>query len=241
VVNHQGPFPAVTVNYGVAPDFPLAEAQEAIRKAVAELRMPDSIRAEAAGDARAFEDQAARQALLILAALIAVYIVLGVLYESLAHPLTIISTLPAAGLGALVALRLWGMGLTVIAFIGIILLIGIVKKNGIMLVDFALEAERERGLDAAQAIYEACLARFRPIMMTTFAALLGAVPLAIAVGPGSELRRPLGITIIGGLIVSQVLTLYTTPAIYLMLDRLHRWRRSNRSRPPEPGTAPGVA
>jgi multidrug efflux pump len=226
VVNHQGPFPAVTINYGVAPDFPLAEAQDAIRRAVAELRMPDSIRAEAAGDARAFEQDAAAQGLLIIAALISVYIVLGVLYESLAHPLTIISTLPAAGLGALVALRLWDMELTVIAFIGIILLIGIVKKNGIMLVDFALEAERERGLDAARAIYEACLARFRPIMMTTFAALLGAVPLAIAVGPGSELRRPLGITIIGGLIVSQVLTLYTTPAIYLMLDRLHRWRSS---------------
>ncbi len=237
VVNHQGPFPAVTINYGVAPDFPLAEAQEAIRRAVAELRMPDSIRAEAAGDARAFEQQAGMQGLLILAALVAVYIVLGVLYESLAHPLTIISTLPAAGLGALVALRLWDMELTVIAFIGIILLIGIVKKNGIMMVDFALEAERERGLDAARAIYEACLARFRPIMMTTFAAILGAMPLAIAVGPGSELRRPLGITIIGGLIVSQVLTLYTTPAIYLMLDRLHR----RRARGVEPGTAPGVA
>jgi multidrug efflux pump len=238
VVNHQGPFPAVTVNYGIAPDFPLAEAQDAIRRAIAELRMPDSIRAEAAGDAKAFEQEAGKQALLIVAALLAVYIVLGVLYESLAHPVTIISTLPAAGLGALVALRLWGMELTVIAFIGIILLIGIVKKNGIMLVDFALEAERERGLDAARAIHEACIARFRPIMMTTFAALLGAVPLAIAVGPGSELRRPLGITIIGGLIVSQVLTLYTTPAIYLMLDRLHRWRRSRGT---EPGTAPSVA
>jgi multidrug efflux pump len=222
VVNHQGPFPAVTINYGLTDGMLLAEAQDAIRQAIAELRMPGSIRAEAAGDARAFEQQSQLQALLILAALIAVYIVLGVLYESLAHPLTIISTLPAAGLGALVALRLWGMELTVIAFIGIILLIGIVKKNGIMLVDFALEAERERGLSAARAIHEACLARFRPIMMTTFAALLGAVPLAVAVGPGSELRRPLGITIIGGLIVSQVLTLYTTPVIYLMLDRLHR-------------------
>jgi multidrug efflux pump len=237
VVNHQGPFPAVTINYGLAPDMPLAEAQEAIRRAVADLRMPDSIRAEAAGDAKAFEQEAARQALLILIALAAVYIVLGVLYESLAHPLTIISTLPSAGLGALVALRLWGMELTVIAFIGIILLIGIVKKNGIMLVDFALEAERERGLSAPQAIYEACLARFRPIMMTTFAALLGAIPLAIAIGPGSELRRPLGITIIGGLIVSQLLTLYTTPAIYLMLDRLHRWRTRRNA----PLAAPQVA
>jgi multidrug efflux pump len=237
VVNHQGPFPAVTINYGLAPDMPLAEAQDAIRNAIAELRMPDSIRAEAAGDARAFEQEAAKQVLLILSALIAVYIVLGVLYESLAHPLTIISTLPAAGLGALVALRLWDMELTVIAFIGIILLIGIVKKNGIMLVDFALEMERERALSAANAIHEACLARFRPIMMTTFAALLGAIPLAIAAGPGSELRRPLGITIIGGLIVSQVLTLYTTPVIYLMLDGLHRRLARNG----EPVPARGVA
>jgi multidrug efflux pump len=237
VVNHQGPFPAVTINYGLAPDMPLAEAQDAIRQAIADLRMPDSIRAEAAGDAKAFEQEAAKQALLILSALIAVYIVLGVLYESLAHPLTIISTLPAAGLGALVALRLWGMELTVIAFIGIILLIGIVKKNGIMLVDFALEMERERALSAANAIHEACLARFRPIMMTTFAALLGAVPLAIATGPGSELRRPLGITIIGGLIVSQVLTLYTTPVIYLMLDRLHRRLAANRKPVPARGVA----
>jgi multidrug efflux pump len=237
VVNHQGPFPAVTINYGLAPDTILAEAQDAIRQAVAELHMPDSIRAEAAGDARAFEQEAAMQALLILTALIAVYIVLGVLYESLAHPLTILSTLPSAGLGALVALRLWGMELTVIAFIGIILLIGIVKKNGIMLVDFALEAERERGLSPVAAIHEACLARFRPILMTTFAALLGAIPLAIAVGPGSELRRPLGITIIGGLLVSQILTLYTTPVIYLLLDRLHR-SRSSRA---EPNPTPSVA
>jgi len=239
VVNHQGPFPAVTINYGLAGDMVLEEAQAAIRKAIAELQMPDSIRAEAAGDAKAFEQQSRKQALLIFTALIAVYIVLGVLYESLAHPLTIISTLPAAGLGALVALRLWGMELTVIAFIGIILLIGIVKKNGIMLVDFALEEERERGLTPARAIHEACMARFRPIMMTTFAALLGALPLAIATGPGSELRRPLGITIIGGLIVSQVLTLYTTPVIYLMLDRLHR--RWSRKGGPEPAPAPGVA
>jgi len=230
VVNHQGPFPAVTVNYGLSEGMLLADAQDAIRQAIAELRMPDSIRAEAAGDAKAFERQSRMQALLIVTALLAVYIVLGVLYESLAHPLTIISTLPSAGLGALVALRLWGMELTIIALIGIILLIGIVKKNGIMLVDFALEAERERGLSAARAIHEACMARFRPIMMTTFAALLGAVPLAIATGPGSEMRRPLGITIIGGLIVSQVLTLYTTPVIYLMLDRLHR-RWSGKGEP----------
>jgi hydrophobe/amphiphile efflux-1 (HAE1) family protein len=239
VVNHQGSFPSVTINYGVEEDMTLADAQAAIQKAVAELRMPDSIRAEPAGDAKAYQQQAGAQVLLLVAALLAVYIVLGVLYESLAHPLTIISTLPSAGLGALLALQLASMELTVIAFIGIILLIGIVKKNGIMMVDFALEGERERGLSPVAAIREACLVRFRPIMMTTFAALLGAVPLAIAVGPGSELRRPLGIAIIGGLIVSQVLTLYTTPVIYLLLDRLHRrlWGAGQ----PEPAHRPAVA
>jgi multidrug efflux pump len=232
VVNHQGTFPAVTFSYNVPPDVTLDEATQAIGQAVAELHMPDSIRVEAAGDAKSFARQASAQPLLILAALIAVYIVLGVLYESLAHPLTIISTLPSAGLGALIALRLAGMELSVIALIGIILLIGIVKKNGIMLVDFALEAERQRGLSAARAIHQACLERFRPILMTTLAALLGAIPLAIATGPGSELRRPLGIAIIGGLLVSQVLTLYTTPVIYLLLDRLHRRLGGPPSRQP---------
>ncbi|HEU0060177.1 MAG TPA: efflux RND transporter permease subunit [Hyphomicrobiaceae bacterium] len=222
VVNHQGPFPAFTISYGLRPDMSLDEATQAIRAAVAELHLPDSIRADSAGDAKAFAQQANSQVLLIVAALLAVYIVLGVLYESLAHPLTIISTLPSAGLGALIALRLADMELTVIAFIGIILLIGIVKKNGIMLVDFALEQERGHGLAPQRAILEAARERFRPILMTTFAALLGAVPLAVAVGPGSELRRPLGVAIIGGLLVSQVLTLYTTPIIYLLLDKLHR-------------------
>ena len=186
------------------------------------MHTPPGLRGEMAGDARAFAEQASQQPLLILAALIAVYIVLGVLYESLAHPLTIISTLPSAGLGALLALYVAGMELSMTALIGVILLIGIVKKNGIMMVDFALDGERRRGLKPAVAIYEACIARFRPILMTTLAALLGAIPLAIAVGPGSEIRRPLGITIIGGLIVSQMLTLYTTPVIYLLLDKLHR-------------------
>jgi multidrug efflux pump len=222
VINHQGQFPAVTISFGLREGETLETAAERLRQAVLEMRMPDTIQAEFAGDAKAFAQSAGAQPLLILAALVAVYLVLGVLYESLAHPLTIISTLPSAGLGALLALKLTGSELTIIAFIGIILLIGIVKKNGIMLVDFALEAERKRGLPPERAIYEACLERFRPILMTTLASLLGAVPFVIAGGPGSELRRPLGITIIGGLLVSQILTLYTTPVIYLLLDKLHR-------------------
>jgi multidrug efflux pump len=221
LINHQGQFPSVTISYSLAPDVPLETASAAIERAVAELHLPDTLRAEFAGDARAYRGSVGAQPLVILAALLVVYIVLGVLYESLAHPLTIISTLPSAGLGALLALQLFGAELTVIAFIGIILLIGIVKKNGIMMVDFALAAERQRGLAPADAIREACLARFRPIVMTTLAAMLGALPLVVATGPGAELRRPLGMTIIGGLLVSQVLTLYTTPAIYLLLDRLH--------------------
>jgi multidrug efflux pump len=222
VINHQGQFPAVTITYNLAPNVTLERATAAIERAVAELHLPDTLRTEFAGDARAYQRSVGAQPLMILAALLAVYIILGVLYESLAHPLTIISTLPPAGLGALLALQLFKAELTVIAFIGIILLIGLVKKNGIMMVDFAINAERERGLNPEQAIYEACLARFRPIMMTTLAAMLGALPLIVATGPGSELRRPLGMTIVGGLLVSQALTLYTTPVIYLMLDRLHR-------------------
>jgi multidrug efflux pump len=235
VVNHQGQFPSVTISFDVQAGTSLEDATASLRQAVAELRMPDTIRADFAGDARAYGNASGAQLLLIVGALLCVYIVLGVLYESLAHPLTIISTLPSAGLGALLALQLTGMELGLIAFIGIILLIGLVKKNGIMLVDFALEGERARGLAPAAAVYEACLARFRPILMTTLAALFGAIPLALATGPGSELRRPLGITIIGGLIVSQILTLYTTPVIYLLLDRLHHRLWGKRD------TAPGLA
>jgi hydrophobe/amphiphile efflux-1 (HAE1) family protein len=237
VINHQGQFPAVTITYNLAPNVPLQQASRAIEQAVAELHLPDAVRNEFAGDARQFARSVGAQPLLILAALLAVYIILGVLYESLVHPLTIISTLPPAGLGALLALQMFNAELTVIAFIGIILLIGLVKKNGIMMVDFALAAERQRGLTAAQAIHEACLERFRPILMTTLAAMLGALPLLIATGPGSELRRPLGMTIIGGLLVSQVLTLYTTPVIYLLLDRLHRrlWGKADAQ-----GTGAGI-
>jgi multidrug efflux pump len=221
-VNHTQAFPSTTVSFNVLPDVPLEFATSNIQRAVEELHMPEGIRGSFDGNAGDFNKSSGRQPLLILGALVAMYIVLGVLYESLAHPLTIISTLPSAGLGALLALQITNTPLTVIAFVGIILLIGIVKKNGIMMVDFALDAERNRGLSSREAIFEACRARFRPILMTTMAALFAGIPLAVAMGPGTELRRPLGITIIGGLLVSQILTLYTTPVIYLLIDRLRQ-------------------
>jgi len=225
VVNHQGQFPSVTVSFNLTEGLELDEALARVLPAIEELHMPESIRVELAGDTQQLRQQQTSQPLLIVAALLAVYLVLGILYEDLIHPLTILSTLPSAGLGALLTLHATGTSLSLIVLIGIILLIGIVKKNGIMMVDFALEAERSRGLSGEEAIRAACLERFRPILMTTMAAMLGALPLLIAGGPGSELRQPLGLTIIGGLAVSQILTIYTTPAIYLWLDRL-RGRRS---------------
>jgi multidrug efflux pump len=221
-VYHSQSFPSTTVSFNILPDVPLEVATSNIQRAVDEMHMPEGIRGSFDGNAGDFNKTSGRQPLLILGALVAMYIVLGVLYESLAHPLTIISTLPSAGLGALLALQITNTPLTIIAFVGIILLIGIVKKNGIMIVDFALDAERNRGLSSADAIFEACSARFRPILMTTMAALFAGIPLVLATGPGTELRRPLGITIIGGLFVSQILTLYTTPVIYLLIDRMRR-------------------
>jgi multidrug efflux pump len=243
-LNHQGQFPVVTISFNLAPGGSLGGATKAIALAEQELAMPASIHGSFQGTAAAFQNSLASEPLLILAALVTVYIVLGVLYESYIHPLTILSTLPSAGVGAILALILTGNDLSVVALIGIILLIGIVKKNAIMMIDFALVAEREHGKPPEEAIFQACLLRFRPIMMTTMAALLGAVPLALGRGTGSELRHPLGITIIGGLVLSQTFTLYTTPVIYLWFDRLaskfSRFKIGNKIDPniePEPEPA----
>ena len=227
-LSHQGQFPAVTLSFNLANNGSLGEAVSAIRAVENEVGLPPGVRADFSGTARAFQDSLASEPLLILAALVTVYIVLGVLYESYIHPITILSTLPSAGIGALLALMLCGSEFSVIALIGIILLIGIVKKNAIMMIDFALEAEREQHMSPEEAIHQACLLRFRPIMMTTLAALLGGLPLALGAGTGSELRRPLGISIVGGLLISQVLTLYTTPVIYLYMDRLGRYFSRNK-------------
>jgi multidrug efflux pump len=239
-INHQGQFPAITVSFNLAPNAALGGAITAINKVQKNMHMPASLQADFQGTAASFRNSLSNMPLLILAALVTVYIVLGVLYESFIHPITILSTLPSAGVGAFLALILFGQDLSVVAIIGLVLLIGIVKKNGIMMVDFALDAERNHGKNSTDAIYEACLLRFRPIMMTTMAALLGGLPLAFGRGIGSELRRPLGIAMVGGLLVSQVLTLYTTPVIYIFFDKLAQ-RFSRRSEVAEPGAEPQPA
>ncbi|HEX3837714.1 MAG TPA: efflux RND transporter permease subunit, partial [Steroidobacteraceae bacterium] len=221
-VSHQGQFPVITVSFDIAPHASLGAAIKAVDKVRDQLHLPPGLAASFQGTAASFTNSLSNEPLLVLAALVAVYIVLGVLYESFIHPVTILSTLPSAGVGALLALMIFGQDLDVVALIGIILLIGIVTKNGIMMVDFALDAERTQGKTSTEAIYEACQLRFRPILMTTMAALLAGLPLAMGSGSGSELRRPLGIAMVGGLLLSQVLTLYTTPVIYIFFDALSR-------------------
>jgi multidrug efflux pump len=240
-VNHQGQFPVITLSFNLPPDASLGDAVNAVNKVKDEMHMPPSVQASFQGTAEAFQISLANEPVLILAALVTVYIVLGVLYESYIHPITILSTLPSAGVGALLSLSLFHQDFSVISLIGIVLLIGIVKKNGIMMIDFALQAERNEGMQPVDAIYQACLLRFRPILMTTMAALLAAVPLAFGGGTGSELRRPLGITMIGGLIFSQALTLYTTPVIYLWFDRLARRFSRQEEREIAPGAEPAPA
>ncbi len=227
-VNHQGQFAASTISFNLPVGVALSDATAAIAAAMTRIGVPATVHGSFQGTAKVFQASLASQPLLILAALLAVYIVLGMLYESLIHPLTIISTLPSAGVGAILALLACKTDFSIIALIGVILLIGIVKKNAIMMIDFALQAQRQRGLAPHAAIREACLLRFRPIMMTTLAALFGALPLALGRGDGAELRQPLGIAIVGGLILSQLLTLYTTPVVYLYLDRLGQWMRRLR-------------
>jgi multidrug efflux pump len=242
-VNHQGLLVANTISFNLAPNVSLSQAVAIIEATMNRLGVPATIRGTFQGTAKAFQDSLNNQPFLILAALVTIYIVLGVLYESYVHPLTILSTLPSAGVGALMALIAFKTDFSIMALIGVILLIGIVKKNAIMMIDFALDAERRRNLDPLDAIREACLLRFRPIMMTTMAALLGALPLAIGFGEGGELRQPLGISIVGGLILSQALTLYSTPVIYLYLDRFRLWSQRLRgnvaTHRPGPSLQPG--
>jgi multidrug efflux pump len=222
-IAHQGQFPAITFSFNLALGVPLGDAVTAVSDMERKLDMPQTIHPGFQGTAQAYQDSLRTEPLLILGALTTVYIVLGILYENYVHPITILSTLPSAGVGALLALLVFHVELTIIALIGIILLIGIVKKNAILMIDFALEAERNDGNNPEESIYKACLLRFRPIMMTTMAALFGGIPIALGTGNGSELRRPLGIAICGGLIVSQMLTLYTTPVVYLYMDRFRAW------------------
>ena len=240
-VNHLGQFPSVTLSFNLPIGVPLGDAVKAIEDSTRKMRLPAGIRGTFLGTAQAFQSSLANEPFLILAALLAVYIVLGVLYESYIHPITILSTLPSGGVGAVLALKIFHTDLSIIALIGIILLIGLVKKNGIMMVDFALEAERKENMKPVEAIFQACLLRFRPIMMTTMAALLGALPLVFGTGAGSELRRPLGISIAGGLIFSQTLTLYTTPVIYLYMDRLRLWLERSKKTGLNVSTTNGLA
>jgi multidrug efflux pump len=233
-VNHQGQFAASTISFNLAEGASLDAATQDVQEAMNRIGVPTTVHGSFQGTAKAFQDSLANQKILILFALITIYIVLGVLYESYMHPITILSTLPSAGVGALLALIITDTDFSIIALIGVILLIGIVKKNAIMMIDFALEAERSQGMSPADAIFHACVLRFRPILMTTMAALLGALPLALGHGDGAELRTPLGISIVGGLLVSQILTLYTTPVVYLALDKLRLWLLGRRKEAPLP-------